>query len=233
MDLDATQPTELAEVRAAGEHNALGGDRAAIGAHSGHRPAGGGQPLARHALEHLDPGQSQRGHVCGDVARGIEVPVAGRVGSAEARPAGQGWIELLDLRGVEPPGLVQARSVLEGEPLVGGCHTGLVERGHEVPLLDEAGVDADLLALAAVEVARPHAQAHGDTGAALGADHAGGAARGAGPQLRLVDEDDAIEAGSLEEVRAPAANRAPADDHRIGPRTCRVDSGTVHERTFP
>ena len=81
------------------------------------------------------------------------------------------------------------------------------EARHEVALLDEARVERQQVALAAVEVARPHAEANGGLGAALGADHAGGAGAGALAERVRLDEDDALEPVLPEEPGAPGADR--------------------------
>ena len=91
----------------------------------------------------------------------------------------------------------------------------LGEARQQVALGHEAGVDAEIVALAPVEVLGPLAQAHGLGRTALGADHARGPAARPLAEQALLQQDDP-QAVLAEEVGAPRAHRPAAHDDDVG-----------------
>ena len=211
----AGRPTDRGQGRAAGEHDTSCRDLS-----PGRRDAGDPVTVTQQtgeggALEHPDARREQGRGVGEDVAGRVDVAVARGVGATQRLAAGHRRVERVELVGSDPAH-VEAETLLHGDPVVRLADLALGEARHEIALGDEAGVDAEPLLLAGVEVAAEETEPDGGLGAALGPDHAGRAGAGTRAEGALLDEDDVGEPGLAQEPRAPRADRAATHDDGIG-----------------
>ncbi len=159
------------------------------------------------------PRCTERGGVRQDVARRVDVAVAGGVRRPDRRARREAGAAAVDLVAV-PPLDVQAERALQGDPVLRGGDLRVGEARHQVALRDEPRVERVPVALAGVEVAAEEAQPDRGLGAALRPHHPGRAAAGAAAQRGGLDERDGP-AGLGQEARGPRADRAASDDHDV------------------
>ena len=169
----------------------------------------------RRPLAQLDARRLHRERVGTDVARRVDVAVGREEAAAAVAVRGERRDERRGL-GRGQPADVEALGLLHRDALAAGPLVVLGDREDQVAQLAEAGVGADRLGLAAVEVDRPAAERDGRRRPALGPDDPGGAGARAHPGEAPLEDDDPAGAVRLREVRGPAADRARADDDEVG-----------------
>ena len=213
-DPDPGQPADLGELRAAGEHDQPGLDRAPAGLHAGHPAGPDGHAGEGRALPHADPADGQGHRVRGHVAGRADVTVLVAVRAAAGQSGRQGRVEPVDVVRVQPADR-QAERSLHLDPGLRGGNVRLGEARQQVALLGEPGVDADVLLLGQVEPPGPLAELDRPRGAALGAHDPGGAAARTLAEGPLLQQDHLVQPGLAQEVGAPAADGPAADDNRV------------------
>ena len=199
----------------AGDHDPRGRDRAARRLDRRHPAAAGPQPREGRVLDDVHTRGEQRSRVGEHVERRLDVAVTGGVRRAHRQPGRHRRVRGVHLVG-PGPAHVEPERLLHGDARVRRLDVGLGEAGHVVPLLDEAGVDAQEAVLAVVEVAAEQTESYGGLGAALGSHHARGADAGAVAEPVRLDEHDVVEPGPSEEPRRPGPDRAASDHDGVG-----------------
>lgn len=149
--------THCGQRRPTGQHDVLASQLAPTGADSDGPPAGTEQAGERRSLHHAHAGGEQGCGVGQHVARRVEPTVACEVRRPERQAGSQRWVRGVDLIRLDPDRL-QPQLMLHRDPLVRSRDLVLGEARHEVAGLDEAGVDAEFVRLATVEVLAPPAQ---------------------------------------------------------------------------
>jgi hypothetical protein len=198
----------------AGEHYAVGGDRAGGGLNVGDPTGFDSESGERGAFPYLDSGLRHGERVSQHISRRGNESVVRKVATTESATGRHRRVHRVRCCTVEPLNL-KSCSALHLHADVGRGDVRGSEARQEIAELSEAGVDADLGALGEVELSRPLGEVDCPAGAALASDDAGRAAARALSEPVLFDHDDAVEAALFEEPGTPSAYGSATDDDSV------------------
>ncbi len=174
-DARACRRADLAQLRAAGQHDPVGVDRAGGGIDSDDAAAVGAQPGEGAPLADVDAVRGERGGVRQHVSWCVDVAVARRVRGAHRDARRQTGVTRVDVVAA-PPLDIEAEAALQSDAVMRLLHFGRCEARHQITLRDEAAVEWEPITAGEVEVLGLQTQSDRGLGAALRAHHARGTA---------------------------------------------------------